>query len=281
MRKAIVMTSVAVCALVASFAANARLVARAAQEPIKGEWVGRVREADRGNKLWLQLYRSREQGKDSNKDGREHFSQMSFDIEPQELSGFNASSTSQFSLRREAGTVLFDGVFKDGKGLGDYSFTPNAAFVTAMNGLGYENLSTEKLFSMTIFNVTTSFINEMKSIGYANIPQDKLISMRIFKVDAAFVREWQALGYEKPSLDKLISLRVHKVDAQFMKEVEALGFRNVSLDKLISMRIHRVTGAFIKEMKDLGYTNLSVDDLIKMRIHGIDSNFVRRMKGAQ
>jgi hypothetical protein len=136
MRKAIVMTSVAVCALVASFAANAKLVApaNAAQEAIKGEWVARVRETDKGNKLWLQLYRSRE--KDSNKDGREHHSQMSFDIEPQELSGFNASSTSQFSLRREAGEVVFSGLFQNGKGLGDYTFTPSAAFVTAMRALG-------------------------------------------------------------------------------------------------------------------------------------------------
>ncbi|HYE72448.1 MAG TPA: hypothetical protein VEF04_03920 [Blastocatellia bacterium] len=277
MRRIIVMAIAGVCLLIGVLAASLKLdPIVTAQETRKGEWVGRVRERDGRSKLWVQIYENRE-----SKDGREHYSQMSFDLDVQELSGFNSTSTSQFTLKREAGTIVFDGLFKDGKGIGDYTFTPNAGFVAAMNSLGYSDLKPEKLFSMTIFNVTTGFINEMKSIGYTNIPQDKLISMRIFKVDKDFVRDVESWGFEKQSLDKLISMRVHRLDGNFIKEVEAMGFSKLSLDKLMSMRIHRVDAKFVNEMKGLGFQNLTVDELIRMRIHGVDSNFIRKMKGNQ
>lgn len=275
MRRGIVMTLVGVCLLISAWAVSIKLDRIVnAQETRKGEWVGRVRERDGRSRLWVQLYENRD-----TKDGRENYSQSSFEIETQELSGFNPASTSQFTLKREAGTIVFDGLFKDGKGLGDYTFTPNAAFISAMSSLGYNEIKPEKLFTMTIFNVTTGFINEMKSLGYTDIPQDKLISMRIFKVDKDFVREVQSWGFEKPSLDKLTSMRIHRVDGKFIKEVEGMGFANLSIDKLIAMRIHRVDAKFMNEMKELGFQNLTVDELIKLRIHGVDSNFVRKMKG--
>jgi len=53
--------------------------------------------------------------------------------------------------------VTFSGLFKDGNGVGDFKFAPSGAFLNAMRGLGYEQISTEKQFSMTLHDVSTAF----------------------------------------------------------------------------------------------------------------------------
>src|SRR5262247_3694356 len=92
------------------------------QETISGDWTAKVKQTDRGPVLWLSLNHGSDRGK-----GR---SQMSCDLPLQDFPGLNpnANSNVQFTLRREAGTVFFDGLFKDGMGVGDFRFTPNSGF---------------------------------------------------------------------------------------------------------------------------------------------------------
>src|SRR5215510_8829366 len=274
----------------------------AAQETITGDWTAKVKQTDRGPVLWLSLNRNTDAGK-----GR---FQMSSDFPLQDFTGLNpnADSNVHFTLQREAGAVLFDGLFKDGRGVGDFRFTPNNGFISTMRNLGYDELSVEKLFSMTMHDVGVKFINELKALGYDKVPVDKLIAMRIHGADGDFIRRMQAVGYKEIPVEKLIAMRIHGVDEEFIREAEAMGYKdlpvdklvamrihnvsgefikemegvgysNIPLDKLIAMRIHSVDGKFVKEMKDQGFSNLSIDDLLKLRIHGVDSDYVRRMRG--
>src|SRR5687768_4947359 len=42
----------------------------------------------------------------------------------------------QFELRREAGTLAFDGVCKEGLGAGQFVFRPNASYASTIRALG-------------------------------------------------------------------------------------------------------------------------------------------------
>src|SRR2546428_6149666 len=112
------------------------------QETISGDWTAKVKQTDKGPVLWLSLNHSSE--------GRKGRSQMSSDFPLQAFTGLNpnANSNVQFTLQREAGTIFFDGLFKDGRGVGDFRFEPNSGFISTMRNLGYDNLTSEKLFSM-------------------------------------------------------------------------------------------------------------------------------------
>src|SRR5678816_683684 len=61
-------------------------------------------------------------------------SNMGTDVRVSELSGLPADALTspnldaKFTLTRDAGVVSFDGHFKDGAGVGKYSFTPNADY---------------------------------------------------------------------------------------------------------------------------------------------------------
>jgi hypothetical protein len=41
-----------------------------------------------------------------------------------------------FELRREAGTITFDGTFRNGDGAGQFTFAPNAAYLATVRSLG-------------------------------------------------------------------------------------------------------------------------------------------------
>src|SRR5205823_885829 len=51
---------------------------------------------------------------------------------------FTASNV-KFDLHREAGTLAFDGAFRDGRGAGLFTFNPRAEYVAEMKALGYND----------------------------------------------------------------------------------------------------------------------------------------------
>jgi hypothetical protein len=68
---------------------------------------------------------------------------QSFPID--ELAGLPANneqltaSSVKFDLRREAGTLSFEGSFRDGRGAGLFTFSPRAAYVGEMRSLGFRD----------------------------------------------------------------------------------------------------------------------------------------------
>src|SRR5215475_14538115 len=154
----------------------------AVQETITGDWTAKVKQTDKGPVLWLSLNRITGERKGD--------FQMSHEFPLRDFTGLNpnANSNIQFTLRREAGAVLFDGLFKDGKGVGDFKFTPDGGFIATMRNLGYDGLTTEKLFTMAFLDVSSNFIKELKSRDYKP-DLDQLISLRALGVTGAFAGE--------------------------------------------------------------------------------------------
>lgn len=219
----------------------------------------------------------------------------------------------QFRLRREAGTVNFEGVFKQREGAGHFTFAPNPRFLETLRSLGVEPSRSEKhkktdeesLFalalhdvssdfirsmqaegyrvgfdeyvSMRIFKVSPALIAELRQLGYDKIPHDDLIASQIHKATPTFIRQVRALGYTSLSMDDLVAFRIHRVTPEFIEELGTLGYRAIAADDLVAMRIHRVTPDFIREMREAGYTNVPVEKLIEMRIHGLDAIFAKKM----
>jgi len=232
----------------------------AAQEQVAGDWSAKVRDTDKGKKLWLEL-------RSEAPDKWRRFNMSSSDYNLEDFTGFNpnANGATQFALSREAGDIVFTGLVSEGKGVGDFRFTPNGAYLAAMRNLGYDDINSDRLFALALHDVSTRFVQETKAWGFDKLPLDKLIAFRIFKVDADFIREMRDLGFKDLSPDKLISMKIHKVNAAFIKDVEALGFKDMGVDKLVAMRIHKVDREFIAKAQALGFNNLTIDQLITTR----------------
>jgi hypothetical protein len=265
-------TAALVCAAIGLFARGYTAPSPIAQETIASDWTAKVKQTDRGAVLWLSLNRSSESWR-----GR---SQMSSDFPLQDFTGLNpnANSNVQFTLQREAGTIFFDGLFKDSRGVGDFKFTPNGGFVSTMRNLGYDNLSSEKVFSMAFLDVSTNFISELKSLGYDKLTLDQLCGLRALGASIAFIKEAQGWGFGRLSADELIEIRAMGINPNYIGQMKSLGFDNLSLKKLIELKALGVNENYVKEMRSLGFENLTVDKLVEMKAMGITADYVKKMQ---
>lgn len=191
----------------------------------------------------------------------------------------------QFQLAREAGTVRFEGTFKNGDGAGQFTFQGNPSYASTIRALGVEfelkkhrkdRTEEEELFTLALLDVSTAYIKSMQDIGYRVSLQD-YISMRIFNVTPEYVREMAAAGFKDLSSDKLVATRIHKVTPDYIRQMRAAGW-NLSLDELMSSRIHKATPEFAEEMRKLGYGNLDFDDLVSFRIHRVTPEFISQLR---
>jgi hypothetical protein len=218
----------------------------------------------------------------------------------------------RFELRREAGTITFEGTFRAGRGTGEYSFVPNLEFGKQLHRLDLDfpdepGDEASELFHLAMFDVSTEFVRSMRDIGY-RVSLDKYVSFRIFRVDPAYVRAMDAVGFRKLSADKLVETRIHgatpeyirdmrahgddltldeyiqsrifRVTPEFAEEMREAGYRDLDHDQLVQFKIHGVTPEFVKSLRKFGYTNVSADDLVAMRIHGVTPEFIRRVEAA-
>jgi hypothetical protein len=186
-----------------------------------------------------------------------------------------------FRLVREAGTITYEGSFRDGKGAGQFTFEPDPEYPRKLRQLGVEmdtpgNDREHELFSLTIFDVSTDFIRSMRNIGY-DLPLEKYVAFRIFRVDPEYVRDMDAVGFKKLSADKLVETRIHGATPEYIREMRAAG-EDLPLDKYIESRIFQVTPEFRAEMAKAGYASLDRDVLVQFKIHGVTASFVHELR---
>ncbi|MDP9194788.1 MAG: hypothetical protein M3P06_24100 [Acidobacteriota bacterium] len=223
----------------------------------------------------------------------------------------------RFEMRREAGTSVFEGTFRKGKGAGQFTFTANRGYIEAVRALGVPfdlngkrkrknwteeeelftlavhdvstafiksmqsvgfKVSLEKYLEMRIFDITPEYVREMRSLGFAKIDSDELVASKIHKVTPDYVRRMRAAGWDL-SLDELQSSSIHGATPEFAAEMRKLGYK-LDFDDLVSFRIHKVTAAFINELAQLGYKNIDAEDLVSMRIHRVTPQFIREVQAA-
>ena len=186
-----------------------------------------------------------------------------------------------FTMPREAGTITYEGSFRDGKGAGHFTFESDPDYPRKLQRIGVELEESSKdreheLFTLTIFDVSTAFIRSMRDIGY-DVPLEKYVSFRIFRVDPAYVREMESIGFKRLSADKLVETQIHGATPAYIREMRAAG-EDLPLDKYIESRIFQVTPEFAAEMAKAGYPDLDRDVLVQFKIHGVTTSFIRELR---
>src|SRR5215475_15519826 len=255
-----------------TFTIAPRFASSGAQNSITGQWIVSLSKADGFVQLTLQST-----GPDWNFNS-------STSVPLSQLRGLTAAEMradggmAKFEIVRDAGILQCEGWFKNGRGSGTFVFKPNRNYVSEMRGLGYDNLSDDRMFSLALHDVRLDFVRGLIAAGYERTDIDQLVSMRIHGVTLDFIGDLRSLGYDRTPTDDLVSMRIHGVSADFIRDLKGLGYERLAVDQLVSMRIHGVETDFIRELKELGYDRVPADELVSMKIHGVTPDFIRRMK---
>ena len=229
--------------------------------------------------------------------------------EIQGLSPNYATAAADVTLRivHDAGTFDLVGSFRDGKGAGKFTLTPNEGFFSALAARGYANLTEDQIFGAAmsdlkisaidelkaagydqltfnnlmesaIFKINAASIADLRSVGFDHLPFNKLVEGSIFKVDSSYVRETEGLGFSKLPFEKLVEMRVHKITPEYISQVRQMGFNDLNLDRLVELKIFNVTPEFLNEMRAAGFTSITPKQLVNLRIFKIDGDYVRKAK---
>ena len=113
-----------------------------------------------------------------------------------------------FSLRREAGVVHYEGTFEDGFGGGQFTFVSNPEFFESVRALGVDVARARTkhlgLMQFAILDVSTAYIRSMQAEGYRG-SLDQYLEFRIFNVTPDLVRNLRNLGYRDVSASQLVA----------------------------------------------------------------------------
>jgi len=135
------------------------------QDSLSGEWEARFETEGSGRTFYLETRTS--EWKHDHTWGNSHKPGEFYGLDPKLAT---ADGPARFELRREAGTLAFDGAFRSGKGSGTLRFTPSPEFVQNMKGLRYSNLPIDQLLAFATQDVTTQFVKDLNNLGYRNVP---------------------------------------------------------------------------------------------------------------
>jgi hypothetical protein len=244
---------------------------------IEGTWSARVRSSDRPDtgrapQLQLQMNVDTDDGRNWNNWGQSvplsAFTNLPANLDtPRDVT---------FELRRDAGTLFFQGRFESGRGVGHLSFTANREFARVMEQQTRDTFTDRELMSFALMDVSRAFVKELQSLGYQDVTLADARKLRIHGITRQYILDLKSEGLRNPSLDEVLKFRIHGITSDYVKEMRAAGLGS-DLEDLLQMRIHGVTPAFAREMSALGY-KLDARQLRTFRIHGVSTTYVREMQ---
>jgi hypothetical protein len=213
----------------------------------------------------------------------------------------------KFSLNREAGTFFCEGTFKDGKGSGTLTFSPDRAFAGKMRELGFDNLSMADEFSMAVQNIGLARVQELKARKGGNLSRSQLLHVIYDGADADstkglggssanwqsttqqtpmgqtlansdFSRELEAMGYAPLTPAQISALRENGVTVVFIKQLNAMGYVNPPVEQLAALRENGTTVKYIQEIEALGYPRPSIGNLLALRRNGVSAAYIKELR---
>jgi hypothetical protein len=199
-----------------------------------------------------------------------------------ELGTLPMDKIGEFNLTREAGRMVFKGVFQGLWGHGTYKFEQNAAFKSYLQQKGYSGFDDELMMSVFFTDINRSYFDFLRENGYAQISNNQFKDLAEQNVSRKVLEDYFSLfktgGYGHQSIDKMVELREHGVDAKYISSIYALGYKDFSLDKALELRDHGVTASYIAEVRKMTNGNVTLDQAQNLRDHGVSSEYVANLK---
>jgi len=156
-----------------------------------------------------------------------------------------------FELKREAGTILFNGNFKGNIGMGTFKFSPDKSYMAFLQKEGIDADEDDGNVFFAI-DLKKSYIAMLKNQGYKDFTKDDLIPLAALKIDESFIKSIKSNGFPDVSLEDLIPLKSLNVTGPYITEIRNAGYKNLTVSQVITLKAQNISGDFIKSSKQAG-----------------------------
>ena len=260
----------------------ASLGAQSAQSDIHGTWTAELHSG----RVFLQVNTAAPPDWNRNGDWNGGWNMgQTFDVS--DISGLPGNddnltaSTVKFELRREAGTLGFEGQFRDGRGAGLFTFAPRDAYVNEMRSLGFkDDLPLWRRYQLAVHDVGPKYVRDLKSEGFNDVTLDQIQRARTHGVTIDYIKAMKAEGFREARLEEFVRTRDHGVTKEYIDGMKQAGFANAPIEDLVRAKDHGVTPDFVKEIKGLGLSAPNLEGYIRLHDHGVRTQLVTEMKTA-
>jgi len=223
---------------------------------------------------------------DDNDENHSWTSSHTFDLK--DFPNLPKENKADFTLAREAGTVVFNGKFDGDQGYGHYKFTVNKdfkAFVAKQDIKGMDADVDDDYFSFFMANVTKSYLEFLANNGFKDLQKYQIMSMTYQHIDADYIKMWKDMGYKDLTASQLTSLKSQKVDPAYVAELKKAGFTDLSAQTLISFKQQHVDAAYINGLKKAstnikGAPELTPRDVLNSKYQHVDSAYLSSFAGS-
>lgn len=228
----------------------------------EGNWFATIK----GNTINIQ-FTSNEDDVSSNT-----FALSDFDNIPRDKQG-------TFTLKREAGTMSFNGKFEGEKGMGTYKFTSNTAYSAAMRKEGIDITKDSDLMVFFMVNIKQSYVQMLKKNGFAKLDKDQLIPLAALKIDEAYIISIKE-EIKDIDLENLIPFKSLGIDKAYIEEIRKAGYKDITADNIIAFKSQGIDAKYIADFHNSTNANTDKgnDDIIAFKSMNIDQEFIESFK---
>lgn len=128
-----------------------------------------------------------------------------------------------FTIVGDAGSFACEGMFREGRGTGFWTFAPSEAFRADMSRRGYGPLSDEDLMRAALNRLTRKYVDDLKAVGFDKVEYKELLRASGDGVTPGFIRDVRAAGFADATLAQFARAADNGVTAAFIREVRDAG----------------------------------------------------------
>jgi len=211
---------------------------------------------------------------------------QSFDLSTLGLSPAVVNATTStpvnLTLTRDAGTFVFEGSFKNGDGAGQFTFTPNRAYLASLRAIGMpwdfsdDKPESDQALSLAMTDLSLAYARTMHQL-YPDASVRDIRRARGADVTPEYIASMRAVGMEVTDLHDAARLAGSGVTPDYIRSLRAAGVDVSTAHDARRLRDAGVTPKMIAELADAGYKNLSARDLVRLANAGVDGQYIREM----
>jgi hypothetical protein len=227
-----------------------------AADSTDGTWI--IQPARSGEKVQLELRWDGEESDNYN---------SSFRLEDLGLQRRDLDSPAHsvhFVVRRDAGTIDFNGSAGDGVGSGRFTFSPSSAYRDAMAKRGYDIPNVREQLAALTLDISLSYTDAIAATGVKPSSYGNLIAYRALGITPQSIadlrRQFGSLGEQD-----VITFSALHIDAGYIKELASVGYTNLSAHEITELRALHVDADYIRRVQAHGYKHPTVRQLVELK----------------